>query len=353
MQETGEVRIGKQFLSWYRFAHALFQQFLYNDMSAGERRLLHGDVAGVLEMLYAGHTDEIAAELARHHEEAGEDEKAIAYLIQAGDGAFRVYAHNEAIAYTSRALDLGRSGVATHEQLQHLYTQRGRRTSCRIATIRRWRTMKRCRRWGNAPRPALEQEALMLRALAYAVGSGVRDFSKAQALSLDALVLADDLGDRPAEAKVYWILLLTNRFGNEGPRKAIEYGERSLALAGELGPKQQLAFTLKDLAVAYVVVGRFPEARAILPEAISLWRELDNKPMLAEILGGQAAQHFSSGELNQAIRAGGESYALIRASVTVSDSQSQRASSVWRMKNWAKWTWRFSGRKKQSASEQN
>ena len=47
-----------------------------------------------------------------------------------------------------------------------------------------------------------------------------------------------------------------------------------------------------------------------LPEAISLWRELDNKPMLAEILGGQAAQHFSSGELNQAIRAGGESYAL-------------------------------------------
>ncbi len=124
--ETGEVRIGKQFLSWYRFAHALFQQFLYNDMSAGERRLLHGDVAGVLEMLYVGHTDEIAAELARHHEEAGEDEKAIAYLIQAGDGAFRVYAHNEAIAYTSRALDLGRSGVATHEQLQHLYTQRGR-----------------------------------------------------------------------------------------------------------------------------------------------------------------------------------------------------------------------------------
>ena len=32
-------------------------------MSAGERRLLHGDVAGVLETLYAGHTAEIAAEL--------------------------------------------------------------------------------------------------------------------------------------------------------------------------------------------------------------------------------------------------------------------------------------------------
>ena len=35
VQETGEIRIGKQFLSWYRFAHALFQQFLYNEMRRG------------------------------------------------------------------------------------------------------------------------------------------------------------------------------------------------------------------------------------------------------------------------------------------------------------------------------
>jgi len=311
VQEIGEIRVGKQFLSWYRFAHALFQQFLYNDTSAGERRLLHGDVAGVLETLYAGHTDEIAAELARHYQEAGEDEKAIAYLIQAGDGAFRVYAHNEALAYTSRALDLGRSGVATHDQLQHLYAQRGRayelsdRYGQALANYEEMQALGQRRRDRG-----LELEALMLRGLAYAVGSRVWNLGKAQALSLDALTLANDLGDRPAEAKIYWILLLISRFGNEGARKAVEYGERSLTLARELGPKQQLAFTLKDLAAAYVVCGRFPEAHAILPEAISLWRELDNKPMLAEVLGGQAAQHFGSGELDQAIRAGEESYAL-------------------------------------------
>ena len=63
------------------------KQFLYNDMSAGERRLLHGDVAGVLETLYVGHTDEIVADLAHHYEKAGEDEKAIVYLTEAGDGA--------------------------------------------------------------------------------------------------------------------------------------------------------------------------------------------------------------------------------------------------------------------------
>ena len=52
VQETGEVRIGKRFVSWYRFVHVLFQQYLYDDLSAGERRLVHGDIAAALETLY-------------------------------------------------------------------------------------------------------------------------------------------------------------------------------------------------------------------------------------------------------------------------------------------------------------
>ena len=129
-------------------------------------------------------------------------------------------------------------------------------------------------------------------------------------MSLDALALAGDLGDRPAEAKIYWILLLVNRFGNEGPRKAIEYGERSLALARELGLKQQVAFTLKDLGTAYVATGRIFDATACLPEALSLWRELDDKPMLAEALMGAGASYQIAGKLDQAVRVDEESYVL-------------------------------------------
>ncbi len=311
VSETGEVRIGKRFLSWYRFAHALFQQYLYDELSAGERRLLHGDVGRVLETWYADRTGEISAQLAQHFQEAGEDEKAVAYLIQAGDAAFGAYAQAEAAAYYSRALELERSGAATDAQHLHLYTRRGRALELSehydlaLANYEEMQALAQARRDRS-----LELEALMLRALAYAVGSRVWDLDKAQALALDALALAGDLGDRAAEARVHWILLLVNRFGNEGAAKAVEYGERSLALAREFGPKQQLAFTLKDLAVAYVMVSRFAEARAILPEAISLWRELDNKPMLAEALGGQAAQSFGSGDFDEAVHAGEESYAL-------------------------------------------
>ena len=101
--EQGEIKIGKQYLSQYRFAHVLIQQYLYDELSAGERRILHGEIAETLESLYADQTDEIALQLARHFEAAGNDEKAIAYLIIAGDNAFRVYAYNEAIAAYTRA----------------------------------------------------------------------------------------------------------------------------------------------------------------------------------------------------------------------------------------------------------
>jgi ABC-type oligopeptide transport system substrate-binding subunit len=105
VREQGEVKVDHHLLSRYRFAHTLFQRYLYNDLSAGERRLLHGEIAEILEELYAGRADEITVQLARHYAEAGEAEKAVEYLLQAGDRARGLYAHQEAIGYYERALE--------------------------------------------------------------------------------------------------------------------------------------------------------------------------------------------------------------------------------------------------------
>jgi oligopeptide transport system substrate-binding protein len=98
--------VGHQSLSRYRFGHVLFQQYLYNGLSLGERRLLHGEIAALLEELYTGCTDEIAVQLARHYVEAGEGERAVDYLLQAGDQARDLYAHQEAIDHYQRALKI-------------------------------------------------------------------------------------------------------------------------------------------------------------------------------------------------------------------------------------------------------
>ncbi len=106
VREGGEAQVGGRFLSRYQFAHALFQQYLYNGLSVGERRLLHGEIAVALEGLYGGQTDEIAVQLAYHYDEAGQGEKAVEYLLRAGDQARLAYANEEAIAHFHRALEL-------------------------------------------------------------------------------------------------------------------------------------------------------------------------------------------------------------------------------------------------------
>ncbi len=100
-----EARVGEHYLSRYRFTHLLFQRFLYNDLSAAERRTMHGEVGRVLEELYAGETEAITVQLAHHYAEAGETDKAIEYLQKAGDKARVSYAHEEAISHYQQALE--------------------------------------------------------------------------------------------------------------------------------------------------------------------------------------------------------------------------------------------------------
>src|SRR5262249_51184173 len=59
VEEQAESRVGDQFISAYRFRHALIQQYLYDELGPGQRRLTHADVAHALEGLYGGHLDGI------------------------------------------------------------------------------------------------------------------------------------------------------------------------------------------------------------------------------------------------------------------------------------------------------
>jgi ABC-type oligopeptide transport system substrate-binding subunit/DNA-binding SARP family transcriptional activator len=104
IQELGIRQIENQHDYLFHFRHALFQQRLYQQVGEAERRLLHRQIGRILEALYAGHTEEITVQLAWHYTEGGEVDKAVEYLLQAGDKARRLYAHQEATDNYQRAL---------------------------------------------------------------------------------------------------------------------------------------------------------------------------------------------------------------------------------------------------------
>jgi len=100
----GVRRRGPQALSTYQFRHDLFRKYLYSTLDAAERTYLHADVGSALEALLGNEAaGENAVELAYHWEQAEYAEKAIPYLILAGDGARLSCAHQEAVGFYERA----------------------------------------------------------------------------------------------------------------------------------------------------------------------------------------------------------------------------------------------------------
>ncbi len=95
----------------YAFTHHKIQEAIYADISQRQRQHLHARVAMAMERLYHAHREEVSGELAFHFLEGQRldpslTEKAITYLIQAGDHARGLYAHQEAVRFYRQALTL-------------------------------------------------------------------------------------------------------------------------------------------------------------------------------------------------------------------------------------------------------
>jgi ABC-type transport system substrate-binding protein/class 3 adenylate cyclase len=90
----------------YIFKHSLTQEAAYNSLLHEKRKDFHLQVGEALEFLFSDRQEEYLGLLAHHFSSAEEHEKALSYLIRAGDKARLEDANEEAREYYSRALKL-------------------------------------------------------------------------------------------------------------------------------------------------------------------------------------------------------------------------------------------------------
>src|SRR5690606_13199945 len=88
----------------YAFKHVLTQEAAYDRLLTRRRIELHRLVAGVLERLYEGRLDEVAAALASHYERAEEWLRFAEFAGRAADRARRVNALDQAVDLQQRAV---------------------------------------------------------------------------------------------------------------------------------------------------------------------------------------------------------------------------------------------------------
>ena len=93
-------------LGSYDFTHDRLREGAYAELSPPRRRLLHRRVAQALELRHAEDLGRVAAQLAAHHEQAGQAHRAVQFYSQAAERANRVSASQETLHLAAQALRL-------------------------------------------------------------------------------------------------------------------------------------------------------------------------------------------------------------------------------------------------------
>ena len=100
----GVVQLSDRGSEEFVFRHAVLRDVVYNSMSFTERRQIHDAVGSWIEG--HPHTEDVSALLGRHFLQAQKTDKAIHYLIAAGEIAVSRYANAEAAQLLMRAYEL-------------------------------------------------------------------------------------------------------------------------------------------------------------------------------------------------------------------------------------------------------
>jgi DNA-binding SARP family transcriptional activator/predicted ATPase len=315
VRERGELKVGQRYLSAYQFSHALFQQYLYHQLSPGERRRLHGSVAAVLGELYAEDIDQVVNQLAYHYTVVADWPQATHYHSRAGELAYQkaslldaLHHYQAALAHwpqsntTGQAKLLSKLGECLWILGQHQEAIEMLQTSCNlfeevgdnqgIATAQRllgrvyWEAGQ-LDKAGRCYRQALdvlegEPEG---EALAWALASmsnyhmHLGNYEESINLGEQALALARHLS---ANALIIQCLCdLGSAISSKGDWTGVTLEQESLELALASNRPHDAGRAYLYIAEALIYLGRYEQARELLQEAIFYTQRM-HIPYIAE-----------------------------------------------------------------------
>jgi class 3 adenylate cyclase/tetratricopeptide (TPR) repeat protein len=290
----------------YKFRNPLTQEIAYQTILLKRRREFHRRVGAALEVLFPDQVTELSPRLAFHFAEGQQAEKALAYYTMAGDSAFRLFALEGALTNYERAMDWAERGKADSQELVHLHQRRGRTLELLLRHDEALETYQALEALGEeCGDESLRLAGIVAQGTVYQIGKG--DMENAIARSEEALALAQKLGDRGAEARSLWNLMLALWWFDS--RQSLEYGESGLAIARELAANSEvsneelelLALIMLDLTIPLIGSGQIQVAREHAAEAQQLFENLGNLPMAST-----AAQRLGLGYMIEGMYEQGE-----------------------------------------------
>ncbi len=255
----------------YMFKHALTHDVAYSSLLVQRRKELHRLIGLAVEDLYVDRLAEQYEVLAYHFSRAEEWQKALEYLLKAGEKAARAFATREALALYDQA----------EEAARHL---------------------------GERVDAATLMGIHRARADLYNVLS---DFLRARDEQERVLALARQTGDRESEgaalAGMGWASLWAHDFD-----RALEESRQAIEIAESAGAEAVVAAGCITTGVVYVATNRLEASRLECDRALAISRSVGNAGHQAMVLTMLGHLRNLAGEYDEALRLESEGVEIAR-----------------------------------------
>jgi predicted ATPase/class 3 adenylate cyclase len=293
----------------YTFKHALTHEVAYGGLLHERRRVLHARIVEALEALAGDRRDDQVERLAQHALRGEVWEKALAYGRQAGDKAWTRSAYREAVAYYEQALaalaHLPDSRATTEQAID---LRLGLRTTLTVLGEVPGRLFDHLRSAETLAQTLGDH--LRLGRVYAEMGAtfwGVADVDRAIDYGQRALALATTLGDVGLQA---WAHLSLGRIyydAGDYPRAVESLGWNVATLQGELrsarfGTNGSVAAISRAwLSLCHAERGVFTEGRAMAEDGLRIAEAINNPFSLIQPCYGLSAVYLRQGDVQRAI----------------------------------------------------
>jgi tetratricopeptide (TPR) repeat protein len=239
----------------YVFKHALLRDVTYETVLLNLRRVYHGQVARWLEGAAGERIEEYLGLIAGHYEHAEEGEKAVEYLLRAGNQARLAHANAEACSFFTQALALS---TDPGERFQLLLE---REKTCNLLGDRGQQEadLRELLRLAEQSQDDAKRARVHYRFAIWHEGRG--DYPSVHMALQEGLAAARQVGDARMEAATLHIMASVawrqGRFV-----AALEAAEDALKVARAAGDREHEAISLTTMGVVKRSQGELDAARA-------------------------------------------------------------------------------------------
>jgi len=277
----------------FKFAHTLFRKVPLEKMSTIRKRKLHSKAAESILKIYGDEIEDWYSDLALHHSEAEEDDKAIEYYLKAAERAEKVYAQEDALEMYEKALEL----ISDSEE------------SMRVQVLEKMSDVNRVLGNYHESRNVLEKAMLitddsqahqrMYRKIAKTF-ERQGEFKRTLLFVEKGLSISEAANEERCKLLDIkgWILMETGE-----PDKAQEIFDEVMDLGEELENKEIMADALHSLGTLELRVANYQSALDRLSESIELKEEIGYEKALGRSLQNKGIIYLHLGELNKALDA--------------------------------------------------